>query len=417
MGGELRHGSSRPGERSGLVGSGPTTALLGVVVSTFFVGFGGGVVFPILPNLGSVLGLSPVVVGVVMSANRVSRIVAHAPAGGVVDRTGTRLPFVVGMGVQGVATVGYVLAMLVPIPEALFVGARLVWGVGSALVFAAGQTIAADLSDEESRGANMGIVRSGVILGFPAGLVLGGVSSDLAGPVAAFAVAACFAFTASALAYLTVPETHTGRSAPTAAGSRRLHTGPSTLVVGLVNFTLYLVYFGVLFATLVVFLDRTGLGAFGLGPQGSSGLFMALSVVTAGLGMYLVGSLSDRYRSRVPFVVWFLVVVAVGYALLASAGSVRALTVACACIGLGLGGASGPSLALLADLVPEYRMGRASGTVNLLGDVGAASGPLLAVPLAESVGLRPIYAACALLPLVTAAALLCGVSRLVGVDG
>jgi len=58
----------------------PPTVLLAVIASTFFVGFGGGVVFPILPNLGAVLGISAFMVGVILSANRWVRS-SRAPAG------------------------------------------------------------------------------------------------------------------------------------------------------------------------------------------------------------------------------------------------------------------------------------------------------------------------------------------------
>jgi MFS family permease len=102
----------------------PQSVVLAVIVSTFFVGFGGGVVFPVLPNLGAVLGISPFVVGVIPSANRFARIVANAPAGSLVDRVGTRRPFVVGLFVEGVATLGYVVALGSAVPEAWFVAAR-----------------------------------------------------------------------------------------------------------------------------------------------------------------------------------------------------------------------------------------------------------------------------------------------------
>ena len=88
----------------------PPPVLLAVIASTFFVGFG-GVVFPILPNLGAVLGISAFTVGVILSANRWVRLVANAPAGALVDRYGTRTPFVVGLFVEGVATLGYVVAL------------------------------------------------------------------------------------------------------------------------------------------------------------------------------------------------------------------------------------------------------------------------------------------------------------------
>ena len=51
--------------------SGGNRVVIGAVIaSTFFVGFGGGVIFPILPNLGVVLGISPFLVGLILSANR-----------------------------------------------------------------------------------------------------------------------------------------------------------------------------------------------------------------------------------------------------------------------------------------------------------------------------------------------------------
>ncbi|MUW15164.1 MFS transporter, partial [Halorubrum sp. CBA1125] len=91
--------------------------LVAVIASTFFVGFGGGVVFPILPNLGAVLGISAFMVGVILSANRWVRLVASAPAGALVDRYGTRKPFVLGLLVEGIATLGYVVAIALPPAE------------------------------------------------------------------------------------------------------------------------------------------------------------------------------------------------------------------------------------------------------------------------------------------------------------
>ena len=100
----------------------PTRSVVyAVVASTFFVGFGGGVVFPILPNLGEVLGISAFMVGVILSANRWTRLVANGPAGVLVDRIGTRKPFVAGLAIEGAATAGYVVAITSAMPEFWFV--------------------------------------------------------------------------------------------------------------------------------------------------------------------------------------------------------------------------------------------------------------------------------------------------------
>lgn len=303
----------------------PPTVLLAVIASTFFVGFGGGVVFPILPNLGAVLGISAFMVGVILSANRWVRLVANAPAGALVDRYGTRKPFVAGLFVEGVATLGYVVALAMPpaeslrpiaaslptfaagplvvgaeqwftpiaivvAPETWFLLARILWGFGSAAVFATAYTIAADLSDSGSRGTNMGVVRGGITMGFPAGLVLGGVVSAIAGNIAAFSVAAAFALTASVVAYRYVPETHvTGDRSGDSIKPWDIDTAVPAVTVGLVNFGLMFAYIGALFSTLVLFLGANDISLLGLAPQGTSGLFMAGTVLSAAFFMLVGG--------------------------------------------------------------------------------------------------------------------------------
>ncbi len=390
-----------------------STVLVAVIISTFFIGFGGGIVFPILPNLGVLLGISPFVVGLILSANRFTRLIANAPAGSLVDRIGTRTPFVVGMLIQSVGTLGYVIAVIAPLPAAWFLVARIGWGVGSALVFATAYTIAADLSDASSRGTNMGLIRGGLLFGFPTGVVLGGVVSELAGTLVAFGLASVFAFIATALSYAIIPETHVD-SEDQSVSPWDIHTAPSTLTIGLTNFVVFFVYLGALFATLVLFLPAVDVFVFGLGAQGSSGIFMAITVLSAGLCMFFGGYVSDRRGSRVPILVGFLVVTTLGFLLLAAADSVVMLTAACLAIGAGQGGTSGPLMALLADMTPNEQMGRAVGTNNVFGDIGGGLGPIMTLPLVETVGFVPIYVVCAVLPLVAGVGLVVGIRRETG---
>ena len=385
-----------------------------VVISTFFIGFGGGVIFPILPNLGEVIGISPFLVGLILSANRFSRLFANAPAGALVDRYGTRSPMIIGMFIQAVATTGYVIAVLAPFPEAWFLAARIFWGLGSALVFATAFTIAADVSRHTSRGASMGLVRGGVLFGFPSGVVLGGIVSELAGTLAAFGLATVFAFIACLVAVLVIPETHVSGEARRSVSPLDINTSLPALTVGLVNFAVLFVYIGALFASLVLFLDVRDLSVFGLGPQGSSGIFMAVTVISAGLFMFASGYASDRRGSRVPLLLSFLAVLCFGFVLLTLSHSLTTLTLACILIGAGQGGVSGPLMALLADLTPGEQMGRAVGTNNVFGDVGGGLGPVVTLPIIDVVGFWPVYLACALLPALAAAILLGGVFRETG---
>ncbi len=384
------------------------SVVVAVIISTFFVGFGGGVVFPVLPNLGAVLGISPFMVGLILSANRFARILANAPAGSLVDRIGTRWPFIAGLFIEGVATLGYIVALDSALPAAWFIASRILWGLGSALVFATAFTIAADVSEGRSRGTSMGVVRGGLTLGFPAGLVMGGVVSDVYGVSTAFVVAATFALFASLIAYRLVPETHVADQR-TAVKPWELDTSVPALSVGVVNFGLFFAYLGALFATLVLFVDYHGISVFGYGPQGMSGLLMAITVLSAAVFMLGGGKFSDLQGKRTPILMVFLVVTFAGFLLLARASGLVDLVIACVLIGSGQGGTSGPLVALLADFTPNERMGRAMGTNNVMGDLGGGFGPMVTLPLVELVGFPAVYAACAAIPLLAGFLLLGGV--------
>ncbi|AHF99334.1 MFS transporter [Halostagnicola larsenii XH-48] len=397
--------------------------VLAVVASTFFVGFGGGVIFPILPNLGEVLGISAFMVGVILSANRWTRLFANAPAGILVDRIGTRTPFIAGLAIEGVATFGYVVAILAPeipfvpdVPEFWFVLARVMWGVGSALVFATAYTITADVSETASRGTSMGIVRAGITFGFPAGMVLGGLVSELYSNAAAFVMAAAFAGLASVIAYFIVPETHV-ESPDRSVSPLDVELTLPAVTVGLVNFGLYFAYVGVLFSTLVVYLEAESLTlsvellgyAIDYEEQGTSGLLMAVSVLSGAVFTISGGAISDRVGARVPVLVCFLLTNCLGFVVLTTAPSFWFVVVACGLIGAGQGGVGGPLTALLADLTPEERMGRAMATNNVLGDVGGGLGPLIAVPIAQSIGFDFIYTLSVFIPLCGAVVLVAGI--------
>jgi MFS family permease len=386
----------------------PRLVIGAVVASAFLVGFGGGVVFPIFPTLGAVLGISPFLVGIILSANRFSRLLANAPAGSIVDAYGTRTPFVAGLTVQTVATAGYVLAVHAPVPGALFFGARVLHGAGSALVLATSYTIIADVTTEENRGTSMGLIRGGSILGFPTGLVLGGVVSELAGNTSAFLAAAVFAAVATVVGFLTVPETHVTPETEQSVTPWAIDTSVPTLTLGLVNFGIWFSYLGVMFASLVLFLETNAISVFGFGPQGSSGIFMGVTIMVEVCFMTIGGYITDNRRSRVPTLTLFVLLFGAGLALLPRAGSARLLAGTCLLIGVGAGGTLGPLMALLADFTPEARMGRASGTINIFSDIGGGLGPVVGLPLIDAVGFKAVFTGSALLPLLGAAALLGG---------
>jgi MFS family permease len=267
----------------------------------------------------------------------------------------------------------------------------------------------------------MGIVRAGITFGFPAGMVLGGIVSELHGNVTAFVLAAAFAGLASVIAFFVVPETHAESTDPSVR-PWDLETTLPALTVGLVNFGLYFAYIGVLFSTLVLYLETESLtlavdlAGYGIeyGDQGTSGLLMAVSALSGAVFTISGGKISDAVGARMPVLLVFLVASCSGFAVLTVAPSLRAVVLACVLIGAGQGGVGGPLTALLADLTPEERMGRAMGTNNVFGDVGGGLGPLLSLPFAEAVGFDALYALSAIVPLLAGAILLAGIYTYTG---
>ena len=403
----MTNNSTTGGEQSGTERS--SWFIIGsLLVSTFFSGFGGGVVFPIFPTLGAVLGISPVVVGVILSANRFARLFCSAPAGAVVDRLGARAPYVIGLGIQALATGGYIIALYAPAPASWFLGSRIVLGAASALTFATSYTIAANVSVGDSRGMKMGLIRGGSILGFPSGLLVGGVVSELAGMSAAFFVASLFAMVATVLAYYTIPETHVTEESTRSVKPWDIDTSVPTLTLGFVNFGIWFAYMGVLFASLVLFLEGRQIGAFGFDERGASGIFMAVTVLSAAVSMLVGGRASDAWDSRVPVMLTFLGLLTAGFLVLPWAQTAGELVPACMLVGTGMGGTLGPYMALLADLTPEQRMGRASGTTNVFSDIGGGLGPIISLPLIDAFGFVPVYTFAAGFPLFAAVSLVTG---------
>ena len=288
-------------------------------------------------------------------------------------------------------------------------------------MFATAYTITADVSEVSSRGTSMGIVRAGITFGFPAGMVLGGIVSEVYSNVAAFVLAASFAGLASVIAYAIVPETHVD-SPDTSIKPWDVETTLPALTIGLVNFGLYFAYFGVLFSTLVLYLEAeamtlalevAGLGI-DYGEQGTSGLLMAVSALSGAVFTISGGKISDSVGARVPVLLVFLVTSCAGFAVLTLAPSLAIVVGGCVLIGAGQGGVGGPLTALLADLTPEDRMGRAMGTNNVFGDVGGAIGPLVSLPFADAIGFDVLYALSAVVPLLAGVVLVVGIYTYTG---
>jgi len=379
-----------------------------VIAGVFFGGVGGGVAFPTLPALGTVLGISSFVVGMILSINRFTRLLLNTPAGQVLDRLGTRRPMLIGLAVQGLVPFGYVVALdpgAIPLSSAaIFFLSRALWGVGSAFVFVGAFTTVTHVTTAENRGKWVGYMRGGQSLGFPAGLILGGILTDLYGYSEAFATAGAAGLFAAVVAFVVLPNVEGSASATT-----RLRDLPAVvradarvLGIGATNLAVRFLYAGILLSTVVLYTQEYDIALGALASTGISGIVMAISVLAMSVTTLVVGRLSDTLPSRTYTVIPALGLLAAGFALLAVVPSVESTVVGVALVGVGVGGTGPPLLAYLGDIAPGGDVGKLGGVYNVFGDLGSTIGPLVALPVASVVGMRLEYLVCAGIAVLTA---------------
>ncbi|PSQ15211.1 MFS transporter [Halobacteriales archaeon QS_8_69_26] len=374
-----------------------------LIAGVFLGGVGGGVAFPTLPTLGSVLGISAFTVGVILSINRFTRLLLNAPAGQVLDRFGTRRPMIAGFVLQAAAPLGYALGLhpgWVPVGAAtVFLLSRGLWGVGSAFVFVGAFSTITHVTTPDNRGKWVGYMRGGQSLGFPTGLVVGGLLADAYGYEEAFLTAGGAGLLAALVAAAVLPDLRAD-----VAATSRLRDLPGLvsadvriLSVGLVNLAVRFLFAGVLLSTVVLYAEAYGIEIGVLSSTGVSGVVMAVSVVGASVTTVLVGRYTDRLSNRALVTVPALAVLAAGFGTLALVPDLVAVLVAVALIGVGVGGTNPPLLAYLGDVSPAEDVGKLGGAYNVFGDVGSTLGPLVALPLVTTIGFEVGYLACAAL--------------------
>ena len=375
-----------------------------LVAGVFFGGLGGGVAFPTLPTLGPILGISPFVVGLILSINRFTRLIFNTPAGQILDRVGTRRPMIVGFVVQGIVPFGYILGLhadRLPVESAtVFLASRALWGFGSAFVFVGAFSTITHVTTPDNRGKWVGYMRGGQSLGFPSGLVLGGLLTDVYGYDTAFATAGVAGLMAAVVAVLVLPDVSPDVEASTLRELPRIvGADPRIAAVGTVNFIVRFLFAGVLLSTVVLYTQEYGIRIGLLSATGVSGVVMAISMLGVSGTTILVGRYSDRLKNRALVTIPALAVLASGFVVLVAVPTLTGIAFGVALVGVGVGGANPPLMAYLGDISLADDVGKLGGVYNVFGDLGSTLGPLVALPLVARLGFATEYLACALLAL------------------
>lgn len=366
-----------------------------IAAIAFFSGIGGGVVFPILPVLGLQLGMSAATIGLILSANRITRIFCNPFTGVLLDRFGARWPVAAGLFLETLAVLAFSVALHVDDAAAWFLAGRVIWGAGSSLILVGALAAAMMISTHETRGRLTGRVRTALTLGLPAGMLVGGVVADLASANAAFLSAAGITLATGLFALQTMPNGRASRPREDGVDRpgawRLLLRNPLLQVVWWANALIFFAVAGVLLATLVVLVHARGINVPGLASQGSAGVLMTLLMLFRAGASLATGAWLDRRATRTALLLPAAFVAAAGFLGLDLAQNFLSLALALAAVGLGSGALTIPLLTLLSDSAPKSAQGRAMSLYQVYGDLGGSVGPIVGLQVGAVTGYGPIY--------------------------
>lgn len=371
----------------------------------FVGGVGGGVVFPILPIVGVQLGISAAMIGVILSANRVVRLVFNPATGALLDRFGARWPVTCGLLLEAIGTGAFSLALGAGQPALWFLAGRMIWGLGSSLLLVGALAAILSISSGQHRGRMTARVRTAISLGFPAGLVIGGLAADLVSTNAAFVVATVLSV-AGAVGAACVMPARVERRQRTAADDtddrskratwRQVLSIPTLRIIFAANALLLFAVSGVLLATMALAVDARGLMVFGLGAQGSAGLLMMVLMGARASSSLACGRYLDRSASRTRLLLPAMGIAAFGFFVFGVAPGLMGAVAGLLCVGIGSGGLTIPMLTLVGDVAPAAVHGRALSVYQWSSDLGGAAGPILGLVVGNWIGFAPLYVAAGL---------------------
>jgi MFS family permease len=331
--------------------------------------FGDGVIYIVLPLYAATFGLDALLVGILLSCNRVVRIIGYGWVAPLARRFGANMLTAAACLAAALTTIGYGLAT----SFIVFVVARCIWG-GAWGILNLTMTAYA-YGDGRGAGKRIGVARATSIAGPMLALLAVGPLCVTVGPHQMFVIYGLLSFVAVPIAFLLPPM----RAEPKADAPAEKRWTPTPL--NILFFGLAFAADGVLGTTISVLLS-----SFMPASQAiiGAGLIMALRHVVGITLAFISGPMTDRigaHRLLIPctlVVIAGLVTVAAGYVY---AG---ALIIICS---RGILSTVGPVLA--AEKSTDRIAALASyATWN---DVGLAGGAFLGVVGVASLGATPTY--------------------------
>jgi len=272
----------------------PPRPIFFIAAATALSLLGDAMLYAVLPIHYTEIGLIPLHVGLLLSANRWVRLITNHLAERCYRRGSigllVALAFLVGAGMSAVYGAVRLFAVLLL--------ARIVWGVCWSFIRQAGVMMVVDGASENRLGERMGYYNGIVRLGGIGGLVLGGLGRDHFGFAPTLIVFSLVSALAAPLGLLSRKGlAHTERTSATGKGDGGRN--PGLLLCGFVIGT---VGSGLLVSTLGRVLRQevgtsVAISGYTIGVATLAGAILGISRLSNTLGSPIMGALSDRLGS------------------------------------------------------------------------------------------------------------------------
>ncbi|MFS0870984.1 MFS transporter [Paenibacillus xylanilyticus] len=193
-------------------------ALLLLMFNIFLVFTGIGLVVPIMPAYMDLLHITGFTVGLLVAAFSFTQFLFSPVAGRWSDAFGRKKIIVGGMLIFAVSEFMF---GAVNAPVLLF-AARMLGGIGAAMIFPSIMAYTADITTEEERGKGMGLINAAITTGFIIGPGIGGYIADF-GIRIPFYAAGVAGLLAAIITLIILPEStrSTGEASKPAAGTTK----------------------------------------------------------------------------------------------------------------------------------------------------------------------------------------------------